>query len=268
MFKQLEQYRQRPILSLDEMRETKRGYREWPIDASYSRYNEGCVDVHVCDIAGVNYYYGPDNPPYYQKIPGSTRFLFLRKGVLGKLSGVNERLRSVGLELFIHDAWRPAAVQNYMHSEWFPEYLRKRFPEWSALEISQEADKYWAPGPARQKDIDPSSPPPHSTGAAVDLTIRKIGGDALWMGTIFDDVTARSHTDFLEWNVDSSVVSFSDDEAQKNRRLLHWIMVEAGFVNNPTEWWHFSWGDQMWAKLTSAVSGVRTLAWYSVTNPL
>jgi D-alanyl-D-alanine dipeptidase len=29
-------------------------------------------------------------------------------------------------------------------------------------------------------------------------------------------------------------------------------MIEAGFAANPTEWWHFSFGDQMWAKLTGA----------------
>ena len=26
-------------------------------------------------------------------------------------------------------------------------------------------------------------------------------------------------------------------------------MSETGFANNPTEWWHFSHGDQLWAKL-------------------
>ena len=41
----------------------------------------------------------------------------------------------------------------------------------------------------------------------------------------------------------------SDEEARANRRILYWVMAEAGFANNPTEWWHYSWGDQMWAKL-------------------
>jgi D-alanyl-D-alanine dipeptidase len=27
-------------------------------------------------------------------------------------------------------------------------------------------------------------------------------------------------------------------------------MIEAGFANTPTEWWHYSWGDQMWARLS------------------
>ena len=48
------------------------------------------------------------------------------------------------------------------------------------------------------------------------------------------------------------IFSFSDEEARANRRLLHWLMVEEGFAGHPDEWWHFSWGDQMWAALTGA----------------
>ena len=29
-------------------------------------------------------------------------------------------------------------------------------------------------------------------------------------------------------------------------------MTEEGFAGHPDEWWHFSWGDQMWAALTGA----------------
>jgi D-alanyl-D-alanine dipeptidase len=29
-------------------------------------------------------------------------------------------------------------------------------------------------------------------------------------------------------------------------------MAEEDFAGHPDEWWHFSWGDQMWAKLTGA----------------
>jgi D-alanyl-D-alanine dipeptidase len=29
-------------------------------------------------------------------------------------------------------------------------------------------------------------------------------------------------------------------------------MIEAGFASHPDEWWHYSYGDQMWAALTGA----------------
>ena len=42
------------------------------------------------------------------------------------------------------------------------------------------------------------------------------------------------------------------EEARANRRLLHWLMVAEGFAGHPDEWWHFSYGDQLWAKLSGA----------------
>jgi D-alanyl-D-alanine dipeptidase len=69
------------------------------------------------------------------------------------------------------------------------------------------------------------------------------------MGSLFDDVTALANRDRFE-NLPPGNFSFSDQEAQANRRLLHWLMAEEGFAGHPDEWWHFSWGDQMWAALT------------------
>jgi D-alanyl-D-alanine dipeptidase len=71
------------------------------------------------------------------------------------------------------------------------------------------------------------------------------------MGSLFDDVTALAHRDRFE-QLDRGNFSFSDQEARANRRLLHWLMIEEGFAGHPDEWWHFSWGDQMWAALTGA----------------
>jgi D-alanyl-D-alanine dipeptidase len=97
------------------------------------------------------------------------------------------------------------------------------------------------------------------------LTLRWKGGDPLWMGSLFDDVTALANRDFFEEvsRPDGEPVStspgrrsqgfsYSDQEAQANRRLLHWLMVEEGFAGHPDEWWHFSWGDQMWAAIMGA----------------
>jgi len=101
-----------------------------------------------------------------------------------------------------------------------------------------------------------ASPAPHATAAAVDLTLRwkdgrRKGGEQLWMGSLFDDVTALANRDRFE-HLDAQNFSFSDQEARANRRLLHWLMTEEDFAGHPDEWWHFSWGDQMWAALTDA----------------
>ena len=111
----------------------------------------------------------------------------------------------------------------------------------------------WSFKPRGRLQIDSGgvdAPSPHATGGAVDLTLRWRGGDALWMGSLFDDASPIAHLAHFEtlqpqW-------SFSAEEARANRRLLYWLMVEAGFATNPNEWWHFSYGDQMWAQATGA----------------
>jgi D-alanyl-D-alanine dipeptidase len=41
----------------------------------------------------------------------------------------------------------------------------------------------------------------------------------------------------------------SHQEYHCHRQLLNDVMLKAGFQRNPREWWHFSFGDQMWAWL-------------------
>ena len=36
-------------------------------------------------------------------------------------------------------------------------------------------------------------------------------------------------------------------EQQQNRKILFDAMTAAGFTNYPAEWWHYSYGDRMWA---------------------
>ncbi|WP_370276972.1 M15 family metallopeptidase [Pontibacterium sp.] len=38
--------------------------------------------------------------------------------------------------------------------------------------------------------------------------------------------------------------------AHYHRQLLQDVMGRAGFVNYAEEWWHFSYGDQLWAYVT------------------
>ncbi|HEY9615587.1 MAG TPA: M15 family metallopeptidase, partial [Microcoleaceae cyanobacterium] len=36
-----------------------------------------------------------------------------------------------------------------------------------------------------------------------------------------------------------------------HRQVLSNCLIAAGFTQHPNEWWHFSYGDQMWAWLTN-----------------
>jgi D-alanyl-D-alanine dipeptidase len=250
-FGALEALRQQPIPAIA----SARGYRATPIAFDAAANYEALKEVREHGISGENYYGSQRNPPYYLVVPGAIQALVVRQGVLERLQGINARLASVGLELFLYDGWRPQAVQRYFHDVWMPAAVRRRNPGFTDAQVWAEVETYWA-----APTIDENGPSPHSTGGAVDLSLRWKDGAPLWMGSLFDDVSALAHPRRFE---DGDCVSFSDEEARANRRLLHWLMIEAGFAPNPTEWWHFSFGDQMWAKLTNAEAALYGGAEYS-----
>jgi zinc D-Ala-D-Ala dipeptidase len=85
-----------------------------------------------------------------------------------------------------------------------------------------------------------TSPPggsSHQYGGAIDVTIIDPQGNRLDMGTTLTDYGVKVHTEN----------DLINDEQRKNRKLLYESMTRAGFVNYPLEWWHYSYGDRMWA---------------------
>ena len=77
----------------------------------------------------------------------------------------------------------------------------------------------------------------HQTGGAVDLCLCDSNGNMLDMGTRYDEFNALTPTR-------SKKVS---PIVKRNRELLLSYMKQEGFVNYPNEWWHYSYGDKMWA---------------------
>jgi D-alanyl-D-alanine dipeptidase len=246
-FGALEELRTRPIGDQAAMRAARKGFRQRiAIARDNALFGEAVVEARAAGLAGENFYASDRNPPYWHKVEGATDRLWVRRTVAEKLAALNARLGVIGLELFLFDAWRPRAVQAYFHDVWMPQELARRGSALSGDALTEEVERYWA-----APTDNPASPAPHATAAAVDLTLRWKNGDSLWMGSLFDDVTALAHRDRFE-SLGMENFSFSDQEARANRRLLHWLMVEEGFAGHPDEWWHFSWGDQMWAALTNA----------------
>jgi len=245
-FGPLEALRRKTIPDQAPVRVAREGFRKRAIDFSGARSQEKLAAIATRRIAGENYYHSTRNPPYWRRIEGAIPDLLLRTSVLAKLARVNKRLSEAGLELFVFDAWRPFAVQAYFHDVWMPNELRRRRPELAGDALICEVERYWA-APTRE----PSSPAPHATGAAIDLTIRWKGAEPLWMGSLFDDATEIAHRDRFERR-DETSMCFSDEEARANRRLLHWVMTDEGFTGHPEEWWHFSWGDQLWSALSGS----------------
>lgn len=183
-----------------------------------------------------------EDPPPYVALGapyGAFGPWFLRRTVLARLLEAQHDLETQhgGFRLHLLDAWRPLAVQAFM-VEHTDQLLRAAAPELTDAARRERVLTYWAP-----PSEDPARPPPHSTGAAIDLTLVDSRGLVVNMGSPFDEPTERSHPDHFAGAIDAS-----GREAHANRQLLARVMRAAGFVGHPQEWWHFSHGDRAWAR--------------------
>lgn len=171
----------------------------------------------------------------------------LRQGVVRALLEAQYLLekRYPRWKIEIYDAYRPVGVQQYMVNYTFNSLLNDLNLQERQLSAQQRQDlwskvyRLWA-----APSLDRKMPPPHSTGAAVDVTLVDEQGRNLDMGGEIDEISERSQPDYY--------LSDEDGDSQQyhfNRQLLNRIMSNAGFIRHPEEWWHFSLGDQMWAWL-------------------
>lgn len=135
-----------------------------------------------------------------------------------------------GLSLSIVEGYRPLAVQRAMH-EHALQIAREQHPEWSDEQIATEAGRYSAPP-------DATTPPPHTTGGAIDLEIVDEHGRVL------DFISPYGLTDLRQAAPDAPGLS---DTARANRKLLRSVLEPTGLTNYVDEWWHWSYGDNGWA---------------------
>ena len=139
-------------------------------------------------------------------------------------------------------------------------------------EASNEECRNWAldyvSDPSLFQKSNPRTWPVHSSGAAVDLTLRELGSKTILdMGTHFDDMRPISHSCALEVLLRGGKINESHPVLQ-NRRLLHWAMVREGFVNYPLEFWHFDWKNQMYIRNLREVGAEHPpAASYGYTEP-
>jgi zinc D-Ala-D-Ala dipeptidase len=100
-----------------------------------------------------------------------------------------------------------------------------------------------------EPNLNPKTPTPHRTGGAVDLTLVDLSsGTALELGTEFDDASRKSGTRWFEIHPKARIT--------ENRRTLFHALVEIGFVNYPSEWWHFEYGTRRWAGIRGMENAV------------
>jgi zinc D-Ala-D-Ala dipeptidase len=193
-----------------------------------------------------------ESPHPYEKLGapyGDHSPYFLRTSLVDNLIAAQNYLQQMRPQwrIQIFDAYRPVAVQQFMVNYAYAEALQIAGLSEAELSPSQsqaiwdEVYKIWA-----EPSLDEKTPPPHSTGAAVDVTLVDDTGEIVNMGSAIDEMSERSLPDYY--------ANSSEPQAQQyhgNRQLLCHVMEKVGLKRNPREWWHFSLGDQMWAWLNN-----------------
>ncbi|MEE3225750.1 MAG: M15 family metallopeptidase [Bacteroidota bacterium] len=129
---------------------------------------------------------------------------YLRPEVAAALKEANHYFCEKGYRIVLYDCYRPVSAQK----------------------------KMWAVYPNAQYVANPyTSGSVHNRGAAVDLSLEKLDGTPLNMGTDFDFFGREAHID------NTSL----PQEVLNNRKLLQEGMTRFGFQTIRTEWWHFNY---------------------------
>lgn len=178
--------------------------------------------------------------PYGDRSP-----FYLRESVVERLFNAQEHLQTLrpGWRLRIFDGFRPLAVQQFMVDYTLEDMARsqnlepKKLSETQRQQLLEAVYEFWA-----IPNDDPDDPPPHSTGGAVDLTLVNASNQVVNMGSPIDEISPRSHPDYFA-NADSD----PEQSYHQYRQLLAQVMGTAEFVRHPNEWWHFCYGERMWA---------------------
>ncbi|MEV7324879.1 M15 family metallopeptidase [Streptomyces sp. NPDC093970] len=161
-------------------------------------------------------------------------YAHLRSGALARLLEA-QSLLPTGFRFLVVEGYRPPELQR----RYFEEYaatLRAARPDAPPDRIRELASAY----------ISPPEVAPHVSGGAVDLTLCTADGTELPLGT---EVNATPEESAGTCRTGAAGIGA---EARANRELMGRALTAAGFVNYPTEWWHWSYGDRYWALLSGA----------------
>lgn len=195
---------------------------------TYAEFDEPFVDIGDFSdgkiIVDMKYYEAGRN--------GAINKAYLRLSVAERLMRALENL-PFGYRFKIYDAWRPYEVQR----ELFDEHLGSisALPEnkgKSEDELFEMARRF-----VSLPDRSNRFAYVHSSGGAVDITLTDHTGAELDMGCGFDDFTPLAATAALE---------VRECQARENRRILYNALIDVGFTNYPSEWWHYDFGDIFW----------------------
>ncbi len=166
--------------------------------------------------------------------PKFTQIKLIRTYIYNLLKNAQKHLPQ-GYHFVVYEAYRPMESQIKLWDGVVSEQ-KKKHPE---MDVNSEEFialcDIFAANPYRQGSG-------HQSGASVDISLIDDAGREYDMGGMvrgFDETA-----DFDCPNI--------SPEGRKNREILRDALSKSGLVNYPSEWWHYSFGDRLWARLTGS----------------
>jgi|SRR3989344_2251853 len=157
---------------------------------------------------------------------------FLRKSVNDLLINASNNLPP-DYKLLIVTCYRSIEMQKEMYrnrkiqlAKKYPLRMIFQYPKWIKI-----VNTYTAPPGGS----------PHHTASAIDLTLIDSNENRLDMGTSLIDFGVKVH-------MENDLIT---QDQKENRKILRDAMTKAGFAYYPLEWWHYCYGDRMWAAYTN-----------------
>ena len=163
---------------------------------------------------------------------------YVRAAVAERLA-VAARALPDDVRLLLVEGWRAPLVQRH-YFESYRDGLRRAGLATEPAELDRLASRY----------VSPPALAPHTAGAAVDLTLCTPDGAELDLGTRINADPEESDGACYTAATNISAAGTA------NRAVLGEAMRAAGFVNYPTEWWHWSYGDRYWAFRSGAEAAI------------
>ncbi len=261
----VEQSLYQPVPDMDALRDIKAGYQELQVDEDHPLHDEPLVNITDYGIAG-QAYYSRNNAATGEPVEGVSENVYVRRTVAEKLHRINSGLQDSVMkkffdgevELYVEEGLRSVALQTKLYEQVFPDLIRAQQGDVDDDELERLRSRLIA---------KPSANSPHAA-SAFDLTLRYrqesrryVPGADVQLGQVDGDTSDVVYPDYYEKNPPKNAIELL---ARTNRRAFYAVMTgeafgePTGFVNNPTEWWHWGFGD----KLSARIAG-QDMAFYS-----
>jgi zinc D-Ala-D-Ala dipeptidase len=182
------------------------------------------------------------------EIPNNQDYTLVRKTVYEKLKQAQSYLPQ-HLHFCLYEGYRSLSLQKFLFEKRY-EKVKSQHPDWSADQIFVESTKLVSPVVNQDGS---ANIPPHSTGGAIDIYLINDKGEYVDMG-----IHPKDWMEDFDGSISVTASRFISPEAEQNRKIMSQALSTVDFVNYPTEYWHWSYGDRYWAyqkKQSNAIYG-------------